>query len=96
VSERANGWQPQAFRPAQLAERWQCSERHVRNLINRGELKFFRLGGKLVRVPRAAVEEFEQCQSLHCGRAEAVPDAALRFAEGKEVRKTTPNIGRKS
>jgi hypothetical protein len=30
-----------AWTPRQLAERWECSERHVRNLINRGELQFF-------------------------------------------------------
>jgi excisionase family DNA binding protein len=49
-----------AWTPRQLAERWECSERHVRNLINRGELQFFRLGGKLVRIPHLAVEAFEQ------------------------------------
>ena len=27
-------------------------ERHVRNLINRGECQFFRQGGKLIRLAR--------------------------------------------
>jgi excisionase family DNA binding protein len=49
-----------AWTPMQLAERWECSERHVRNLINRGELQFFRLGGRLVRIPHSVVEAFEQ------------------------------------
>lgn len=49
-----------AWTPSQLAERWECSERHVRNLINRGELQFFRLCGKLVRIPHSGVEAFEQ------------------------------------
>ena len=55
---------PVAFTPRALAVRWECSERHVRNLINRGELPFFRLGEKLVRVRQSAVEAFEQCQSI--------------------------------
>jgi len=38
------------YTPAMLADQWQCSERHVRNLVNRGELRAFRLGGKLVRI----------------------------------------------
>ncbi len=49
------------FTPARLAKEWDCSERHIRNLINRGELRHFRLGGKLLRIPAEAVEEFE-CQ----------------------------------
>ena len=36
--------------PAMLADHWHCSERHVRNLINRGELRGVRLGGKLLRI----------------------------------------------
>src|SRR5579859_3248067 len=53
-----------AFSPRDLAEHWQCSERHVRNLIRDGKLRAFRLGGKLVRVPREAVEDFEKCESI--------------------------------
>jgi excisionase family DNA binding protein len=49
------------FTPATLAERWDCSERHVRNLINKGQLGCFRLGGKLVRIRQSDVEKFE-CQ----------------------------------
>jgi hypothetical protein len=52
-----------AFRPADLARRWQCSERHVRGLINTGALPSFRLGGKLLRVTIGAIERFEQCQT---------------------------------
>jgi excisionase family DNA binding protein len=54
----------QAQRPSDLARRWQCSERTVRNLITTGALPAFRLGGKLLRVPIAAVERFEQCQNI--------------------------------
>ncbi|WP_338531621.1 helix-turn-helix domain-containing protein [Nitratireductor thuwali] len=48
----------QVFTPRTLAERWQCSERHVRNMIDRGELSAFRLG-KLLRIRGETVEAFE-------------------------------------
>lgn len=51
----------QAYTPREIAERWQCSDRHVRNMINEGRLRSFKLGGKLVRIPLSAVEEYEQC-----------------------------------
>ena len=50
------------YTPAALAVEWQCSERHVRNLVARGKLRGFRLGGKLLRIPIEAVREFEQCE----------------------------------
>ena len=59
-TDKEFGMERAAWTPRQLAERWECSERHVRNLINRGELQFFRLGGKLVRIPHSGVEAFEQ------------------------------------
>ena len=51
------------FTPATLAREWECSERHVRNLVASGELRAFRLGGKLLRIPPDAVEEF-QCRNI--------------------------------
>ncbi|MBY2932501.1 helix-turn-helix domain-containing protein [Rhizobium leguminosarum] len=48
------------FTPKRLAERWLCSERHVRNMLTRGDLPFFRLGGKLIRIKMDDVEEFER------------------------------------
>ncbi|WP_405047750.1 helix-turn-helix domain-containing protein [Rhizobium lentis] len=50
------------FTPATLADRWQCSERHIRNLLSSGQLPCFRLGGKLLRIKQEDVERFE-CQS---------------------------------
>ncbi|MGB7090659.1 MAG: helix-turn-helix domain-containing protein [Methylovirgula sp.] len=50
-----------ALRPREVAERWQCSERHIRNLIRAHALKSFRLGAKLIRIPEEAVEEYERC-----------------------------------
>jgi excisionase family DNA binding protein len=45
--------------PAQVANRWQVSERHVRNMVARGELPGVRLGGKLLRIRLADVEAIE-------------------------------------
>ncbi|WP_437353969.1 helix-turn-helix domain-containing protein [Neorhizobium petrolearium] len=42
-----------------LAHRWQCSERHVRNLIRNGHLPAFKVGGKLLRVRAVDVIAFE-------------------------------------
>lgn len=50
---------PNAYGPAALAKRWLCSERHVRNLCASGELPNFKLGGKLLRIRRQDVEDFE-------------------------------------
>ncbi|MBV9589229.1 MAG: helix-turn-helix domain-containing protein [Hyphomicrobiales bacterium] len=50
------------FTPRQVADRWQCSERHVRNLIRVGTLRSFRIGGKLLRIAEDAVREVE-CQA---------------------------------
>jgi excisionase family DNA binding protein len=50
------------FTPRTLAQRWDCSERHVRALISEGELRAFRLGGKLLRIAAAEVERYE-CQT---------------------------------
>jgi excisionase family DNA binding protein len=42
-----------------VAEHWLCSERHVRNMIDRGELPSWRAGGKLIRIWGSDVEEYE-------------------------------------
>jgi excisionase family DNA binding protein len=51
---------PNAYSPRTLARRWLCSERHVVNMIKRGELPYNRLGGKLYRIRRSDVEEYER------------------------------------
>jgi len=48
--------------PEQAAELWGCSPNHVRNLIHRGELRAFRLGKRLIRIPADAIGEYERCQ----------------------------------
>jgi excisionase family DNA binding protein len=52
------------FTPRTLADRWSCSERHVRNLIETGELQAFRLGEKLLRISEEAVREFERAKAV--------------------------------
>jgi excisionase family DNA binding protein len=64
-----------AYTPRTLADRWNCSERHVRNMIADGELPAFRLGGKLLRIRSEDVEKIE-CQSgasADCGESSASP-----------------------
>ena len=51
------------YTPAALAREWSCSERHIRNLVAAGQLRGFRLGGKLLRIPADAVQEFIACQT---------------------------------
>lgn len=46
------------FSPSSLAERWQCSEQHVRNLISSGRLSGFRFG-KMYRVSADEVDRYE-------------------------------------
>lgn len=49
------------YTPETLAERWQCSAETVRQLVHRGELPGFRVG-RMIRIARAAVEEYESCR----------------------------------
>jgi excisionase family DNA binding protein len=60
VAQDAGSTAPTVFTPRMVAERWGCSEGHVRNLIRDNKLPVFRVGAKLVRIPLAAVEEFER------------------------------------
>lgn len=53
---------PTVYTPRTLAQRWQCSERHVRTMIATGELPSFRLGGKLLRILAEEVDLIEQMQ----------------------------------
>jgi excisionase family DNA binding protein len=48
------------FTPKTLAQRWHCSERHVRNMIAEGHLPAQKLGGKLLRIMFNDVDAFEQ------------------------------------
>lgn len=50
----------EVYTPPMLAKRWGCSERHIRNMINEGNLGCFRLGGKLIRIRHSDVEAAEK------------------------------------
>jgi excisionase family DNA binding protein len=87
-----------ALRPREVAERWQCSERHVRNLLCGHRLKFFRLGAKLIRIPLEAVEEYERCNlssdsldgaasSPSNGTTKQAADSAARLARISVVKR---------
>ena len=67
---RAAAHNPTVYTPAMLADRWACSERHIRNMIDRGELPAFRLGDKLLRIRSSDVENFE-CQNGESQGSEA-------------------------
>jgi excisionase family DNA binding protein len=54
--------QRQRLSVAQVAATWQCSPKHVYNLINRGELRAIKLG-ELVRLRPEDVEAYE-CRDL--------------------------------
>ncbi|MFP6772725.1 MAG: helix-turn-helix domain-containing protein [Alphaproteobacteria bacterium] len=50
---------PRPYTPDSLAERWECSERHIRALVKKGELTCFRIG-KLIRISVSEVERYER------------------------------------
>ena len=56
--ERQNEMAERPYTVATLAERWQCSDQHIRDLIHKGELSCFR-AGRLIRIPASEVERFE-------------------------------------
>ncbi len=66
------------FTPETLADRWQCSARHIRNMVKDGRLRGFRVGGKLLRIGAGVVEEFERCQN---GDLDDTEDNGQQFEE---------------
>jgi len=48
------------FSPKQLAERWGCTRQFIHKLIRKGEIKAFKLGGNLLRIPAEEVRRLEQ------------------------------------
>lgn len=46
------------FTPRTLADHWECSEQHIRDLIKGGKLRSFRIGG-LIRISVCEVERVE-------------------------------------
>jgi len=80
---------PNVFTPETLAQRWQCSSRHVRNLIKQNRLAAFRVGGKLLRIKREDVERFEQCSHGESPvLEESLPSHLKRMADAEDIAST--------
>src|SRR6266436_4710151 len=47
------------YSPARLAERWECTPEHIMKLCRAGDLRAFKLGPKLWRIPVSEVERWE-------------------------------------
>lgn len=47
------------YNAEELGKRWGCSAQHIRDLVRAGKLRSFR-AGRLIRIPLAAVLEFER------------------------------------
>src|SRR5262245_49926045 len=79
------------YTPETLAAEWQCTPRHIRNLVNTGKLGGFRLGGRLLRIPQSAVETF-LCQNtvLYDSKADSSSTCTTLTATGQTVAALTP------
>ncbi len=58
-----------------LAEYWDCSEQHVRNLIHRGDLQVFRIGGKLLRISQEEVQRWQKTSTSASTGANTAPSS---------------------
>jgi hypothetical protein len=74
------------FSPQTLAERWECSAQKIRQMCRAGEIGWFPVGPKLMRIPANEVERIE-CQSIDSSSIEAngaspteLPAVELRLA----------------
>ena len=74
---------PRSYTPEDVAARWKCSPSHVRKLISTGELRAWRLGGKLLRIRPEDVENFEQRNAVELPRSS--PSAEDTVAALREV-----------
>lgn len=76
----------QVLTPATLAAEWGCSKSHVYALIHSGQLEHFKLGDRLIRITRQAVEDF-QCRNTvsPCG-AESGPSSTTETADDTAAR----------
>ncbi|WP_417796537.1 helix-turn-helix domain-containing protein [Terasakiella pusilla] len=70
------------FTPKDLATRWQCSERHIRNLAERGEIPFFKIGN-LYRFNASDIGEYE-CASK--STEDNTASTGVKMASPKESR----------
>ncbi|AWN38912.1 hypothetical protein DK427_08290 [Methylobacterium radiodurans] len=74
------------YTPKEVADRWKCSAAHVRKMIDNGELPAFRAGGKLLRVPESALQEYERCQNTSSSvSVEAGPSPSIKEGSASAV-----------
>lgn len=83
---------PVAFTVPTLAQRWQCSTGLVRKMIDRGELRSFRIGA-LIRIPAGEVERIE-CQTTPSNASEADMPLSGEKAANEGEGGSTPKIAR--
>lgn len=82
-----------AFTVPSLASRWDCSEGLIRKMIDRGELRSFRLG-ILIRVPADEVERIEcQNHTPSSVSGEDLPSSGMNRGSA-DAAPSTPTIGR--
>lgn len=71
---------------ATLAQHWGCGTDTVYSLIRGGELRAFKLGGKLLRIRADEVERFE-CQTTPCNdTATSSPSSGMRADDATDIR----------
>ena len=83
---------PDIMTPREVADEWGCSEKHVRNMVNRGELRHFRLGGKLLRIPRSAVEEAECAMMVSPTRSDCSKESAPSVSGSPSMASGSGNV----
>ena len=71
-----------------LAEHWDCSEPHIRNMIARGELRAWRAGGKLLRI---GVSEVERYESEACQQSTDLPQSKADISSSGTMRTDEEN-----
>ncbi|WP_157784784.1 helix-turn-helix domain-containing protein [Sphingobium xenophagum] len=74
------------FSVATLAEHWACGTDTIYSLIRSGDLRAFKLGGKLLRIRADEVERFE-CQTTACNDTAAnSPSCGTKVDDATDIR----------
>lgn len=68
----------------QLAERLGCSESHIYRMIEAGQIKAFRFGGKLLRISAKEVERWENTDHLASDNTNSDPSGETPAPTGKK------------
>lgn len=84
-AQKGHTTMPYVYSPRTLAIEWNCSERHVRNLINSGKLEAFHVG-KLLRIETREVEEYRERNSTTVGKDQNLPSLAATDLAVSELR----------